>query len=213
MSFSGKIERFSLATTSACGLAAFCAERGVSPFMLLLAGVFGLLHRSTGEDDIIIGTPVAGRDRLDLETQIGLYLNTLAVRVRVDRGLTLKQLLERVRTSVLEAQQHRAYPFDLLIGDLKLERRTDRNPLFDAMVVMQTTLKDGLRLGQVDTSEHELAVDVSVFDLTFHFAQIGSEIRLHWSTIPACSSVNGSGDWPIISIACLRRLSPLRTSD
>ena len=149
------------------------------PFIVLVAGVFGLLYRYTGDEDIVVGTPVAGRDRLDLESQIGLYLNTLALRVRIDHGLTLAQLVDRVRTSVLEAQEHRAYPFDLLIGDLRLERRTNRNPLFDVMVVMQTALDADLRLGGVEGSEHALAADFSVFDLTFHFAQSGSGVRLY----------------------------------
>ena len=147
MGFSGKIERFALPSASTSGLQAFCTRHGVSPFMLLLAGVFGLLHRYTGDEDIIIGTPVAGRDRLDLEGQVGLYLNTLALRIRAECGVTLAELLQRVRKAVLEAQEHQAYPFDLLIGDLKPERRTDRNPLFDVMVVMQRRGKRRLPCG------------------------------------------------------------------
>jgi non-ribosomal peptide synthetase component F/acyl carrier protein len=179
MGFSGKIERFALPLASESGLQAFCAGRGVSPFMLLLAGAFGLLHRYTGDEDLIIGTPVAGRDRLDLEAQVGLYLNTLALRVRAERGMTLAELLDRVRTAVLEAHEHQAYPFDLLIGDLKLERRTDRNPVFDVMVVMQNAVSAGFRLGGVEASEHAVPADVSVFDLTFHFAQNGPGMRLY----------------------------------
>ena len=118
-------------------MARFCAERRVSPFMVLLAGVFGLLHRYSGDEDIVIGTPVANRERVELEDQIGLYLNTLPLRVHVERGSTLGALLDRVRTAVLEAQQHQAYPFDCLIQELKVKRGTDRNPLFDVMVVIE----------------------------------------------------------------------------
>ncbi len=179
MGFSGKIERFALPSASTSGLQAFCTRHGVSPFMLLLAGVFGLLHRYTGDEDMIIGTPVAGRDRLDLEGQVGLYLNTLALRVRAECGVTLAELLQRVRKAVLEAQEHQAYPFDLLIGDLKPERRTDRNPLFDVMVVMQSAVNAGFRVDGVESSEHAVPADVSVFDLTFHFAQSGPDVRLY----------------------------------
>lgn len=179
MGFSGGIERFALPSVGETGLQAFCAARGVSPFMVLLASVFGLLHRYTGEEDIILGTPVAGRGRLDLEDQVGLYLNTLALRVRVDRGVRLSDLLERVRTAVLEGQEHQAYPFDLLIGDLKLERRTDRNPLFDVMVVMQNAMDAAFEIGGIKSSGHDVAAGVSVFDLTFHFAQAGPDVRLY----------------------------------
>ena len=179
MGFSGTIERYSLLQASECGLAGFCAARGVSPFILLLTGVFGLLHRYTGQTDIVVGIPVDGRGRLDLENQVGLYLNTLALRVGVKPGMTLAQLLERVRTGLLEAQEHRSYPFDLLVRDLKIERRTDRNPLFDVMAVMQDSWNAGFRANGLVGSEHPVTASVSVFDLTFHFSLDGSSARMH----------------------------------
>src|ERR1019366_8817255 len=136
LGFAGAVERFQLPHTGRLNLPQFCAEQRVSPFMVLLAGVFGLLHRYSGDEDIIVGTPVSNRERMDLEGQIGLYLNTLALRVRVDRGTTLSELLDRVRAAVLEAQEHQGYPFDSLIQELRVKRSTDRNPLFDVMVVM-----------------------------------------------------------------------------
>ena len=178
LGFAGAIERFPLPRTGRLNLPRFCAERGVSPFMVLLAGVFGLLHRYSGDEDIIIGTPVSNRERMDLEDQIGLYLNTLALRVRVERETTLSELLDRVRAAVLEAQEHQSYPFDSLIQDLKVKRSTDRNPLFDVMVVMQDAVRPEFRAPGIHGSEYSVPMGVSVFDLTFHFSRSDAGMRL-----------------------------------
>ena len=184
LGFAGAIERFPLPRTGRLNLPRFCAEQGVSPFMVLLAGVFGLLRRYSGDEDIIIGTPVANRERMDLEEQIGLYLNTLALRVRVERETTLSELLDRVRAAVLEAQQHQNYPFDSLIQDLKVKRSTDRNPLFDVMVVMQDTVRPEFHAPGIHGSEYSVPMGVSVFDLTFHFSRsdVGMRLDLEYNT-------------------------------
>ncbi len=178
LGFAGAIERFPLPCTGHLNLPRFCAEQGVSPFMVLLAGVFGLLNRYSGDEDIIIGTPVANRERMDLEDQIGLYLNTLALRVHVEREATLSELLDRVRIAVLEAQEHQGYPFDSLIQEIKVKRSTDRNPLFDVMVVMQDAVRQEFRAPGIHSSEYSVPMGVSVFDLTFHFSRSDAGMRL-----------------------------------
>jgi amino acid adenylation domain-containing protein len=178
LGFAGAIERFPLPCTGRLDLPRFCAERGVSPFMVVLAGVFGLLHRYSGDEDIVIGTPVANRERMDLEDQIGLYLNTLALRVRVEGATTLSELLDRVRASLIEAQEHQSYPFDSLIQDLKVRRSTDRNPLFDVMVVMQDAVRPAFRAPGIHGAEFSVPMGVSVFDLTFHFSRSDAGTRL-----------------------------------
>jgi amino acid adenylation domain-containing protein len=178
LGFEGAVERFPLPLTGGLDLPGFCAGRGISPFMLLLAGVFGLLARYTGDEDILIGTPFANRERLELEGQVGLYLNTLALRVRPARGITLSELLDRVRGTVLEAQEHAAYPFDALIQELRIRRSTDRNPLFDVMVVMQDTVRPELRMPGIRGTELFVPLGVSVFDLTFHFSPSDTGMQL-----------------------------------
>ncbi len=177
LGFTGAVERFSLPRTAGLNIPQACAEHGVSPFLLLLSGVFGLLHRYTGEEDLIVGTPVANRDRMELENQIGLYLNTLAVRVRVDPEIRLRELLRRIRQAMLEAQEHRGYPFDSLIRDLNVKRSTDRNPLFDVMAVMQDVAAEEFRVPRVCSSEYPVPLEVSVFDLTFHFHLTQGRVR------------------------------------
>lgn len=178
LGFAGASARFPLSLASSVDLAGFCGARRISPFMVLLAAVFGLLRRYSGDEDLIVGVPVANRGRAELEEQIGLYVNTLAVRVRINPDFTLSDLLEAVRTALLKAQEHQSYPFDALVQDLALERSTDRNPLFAVMTVMQDEALPEFRAPGIQAYEYPVPVDVSVFDLTFHFSPGDSGMRL-----------------------------------
>jgi amino acid adenylation domain-containing protein len=173
LEFQGAVERIPLAETANLDLERFCADRRVSPFMVLLASVFALLHRYSGDEDIIIGTPVANRDRMELENQIGLYLNTLALRVRLDGQIALSTLLDRVRAAVIAAQQHQSFPFDSLVAELEVKRASDRNPLFDVMVIVEDAVTPEFRAPGVHGQQYSVPFSASVFDLTFHFSRTG----------------------------------------
>ena len=117
---------------------AFSKKEEVTLFMVLLTGVNTLLHLYTAEEDIILGTPVAGRIHPDLENQIGLYLNTLAIRSELRSNQTFLELLYALETTLINAYQHQEYPFDELINKLNLKRDASRSALFDVMVVLQS---------------------------------------------------------------------------
>lgn len=178
LGFAGTLERFALPRTARVDLPRFCAAHGVSPFMVVSAAVFALLRRHASDDDIIIGTPVANREAAELEGQIGLYLNTLPLRVRVEPGCSLSMLLTRVRDTLLAAQAHKAYPFDSLVQDLKIPRTANRNPLFDVMVVMQDVAATQFCGPRVHGTEYPVPLAFSVFDLTFHFTSGDGETGL-----------------------------------
>ncbi|HSP77463.1 MAG TPA: condensation domain-containing protein, partial [Myxococcaceae bacterium] len=116
------------------GLRALCQERKVTPFMVLLAAWSALLHRYTGSEDILVGSPIANRKHLELEPLIGLFLNTLVLRTRPSASLSFLELLEQTRKTVLEAEAHQETPFEHLVARLQPERNLDRSPLFDVMV-------------------------------------------------------------------------------
>ena len=116
-------------------LSAFAIEKELSPFMLYLAGLNMLLYRYTGQSDIVIGTPVSGRNLPNLENLLGCFVNTLAIRTSFSPELMFTQLLDAVRETTLEAYEHQVYPFDKLIEKLNLERDTSHSPLFDVMIV------------------------------------------------------------------------------
>lgn len=146
-------------------------EHNVSTFMLLLAGVNVLLHKYTSNEDILIGSPVAGRNHHELENQVGLYLNTVSLRNTVKSSQTFGQFLQEVKTRASEAFSNSNYPFDRLIQDLDLERDTSRSPLFDVFVQHQTSDVTSLNLKDIKSSFFQVDFPISKFDLTFTFTE------------------------------------------
>lgn len=162
----------------------YSEQHGATLFMSLMAGVKALLYRYTRQQDIIVGTPMAGREHPDLENQIGLYLNTLAIRTRLEEdNNTFKSLLEKEKEILLSAYEHQMYPFDELVGNLNLKRKRSRSALFDVMVVFQN--QSQLRLGNTTQAINGLEVGgydykrkTSQFDVSFAFAEEADHLGL-----------------------------------
>jgi amino acid adenylation domain-containing protein/non-ribosomal peptide synthase protein (TIGR01720 family) len=112
-------------------LRAFSQEQGGTMFMTIQTALLILLHKYTGQEDIVIGSPIAGREHPDLEGQIGFYLGALPLRTNFSKGETLVELYQKVKHNVLGAYDHQVYPYDALVDSLNLKRDTSRNPLFD----------------------------------------------------------------------------------
>jgi len=111
-----------------------CQSTDCTLFMGLLSIVKILLYRYTSQQDIIVGIPSAGREHLELADQVGLYVNTLALRTRLSVQDAFLNILSKIKKTTLQAYRHQAYPFDELIDSLKLHRDPGRNPLFDVLV-------------------------------------------------------------------------------
>ncbi len=156
------------------------ARNGASLFMILLALVKVLLYRYTGQEDVVVGSPVSGRTRAELEGQVGLFVNTVVLRDAVRGDESFEGLLQRVRETALRAYQHQVYPFDLLVEDVAAPRDLGRNPLFDVMVSLapESPLEVGLRLPGIDVTPFPLDSGESKFDLTFGFAEAGGSLGL-----------------------------------
>lgn len=152
----------------------FSNQHNVSLFMVLTAGINALLSRYTGEDDVIVGTPVAGREHPDLENQIGLYLNTLALRTKVNKEYNFLELVQHEKDVILGAYEHQVYPFDELIDKLQLKRDTSKSLLFDILVVLhnQTKLNKFKEEKLVDLiiKPYASTRKTSQFDLSFRFS-------------------------------------------
>lgn len=114
-------------------------SQGASLYMVLLAAYYALLARYTGQDDMIIGTPVAGRSHPDTDGMIGVFINTLPLRAYPAKNKTFLSLLGEVRELVLGAMDRQTYPFYYIIEKLGIGRNVSRNPLFDTMFVLQNT--------------------------------------------------------------------------
>jgi tyrocidine synthetase III len=156
-------------------------------FMGLVTALNILVYRYTSSGDIIIGTPVAGRTHMELENQVGLYLNTLAIRTRLEGSEDFHSVLTGVKKTLLDAYTYQSYPFDLLVDKLKLETDVSRAALFDIFIVLQSQ-KDanlGRSDGIIEIKPFEFeARKVSQFDISFFFVKndAGLSLKIEYNT-------------------------------
>lgn len=163
-----------LAATQTRLLRELAKEKGMSLFMLLMASVKALLYKYSGQEDLIVGFPVAGRDQKELESQIGFFVNTVALRTQFTASDDFDALMTKVKNQMLEAFNHQEYPFDQLLENLALKRDISRSPLFDVMVVFQNTINQKSTSGSftgLEVSEITPETTVSKFDLILNFQE------------------------------------------
>jgi len=141
-------------------------QEGATPFMLLQAGFFALLHRYTGSTDIAVGTTVAGRHRKELESIQGLFFNTLVLRESVEARETFRALLARVRQGVLGAYAHQEVPFELLVQELKPARHVGRTPFFQVLFDLQEAPRP-VRTAGLELRPWQPHTGTAKFDLAF----------------------------------------------
>ena len=157
--------RFELPAELSRQLRDLSRREGVTLFMTLLATFQVLLYRYTGQTDLVLGTPIAGRTRRELEGLIGFFVNTLVLRTQVEGRLNFHQLLERVREVALGAYSHQELPFERLVQELQPERDLSRNPLFQVMFALRNTPGERLDLEGVEVSRLEVEPGTAAFDL------------------------------------------------
>ncbi|MFE9971401.1 amino acid adenylation domain-containing protein [Streptomyces hirsutus] len=148
---------------------ALARERGATRFMVLLAAAQTVLARWTGQTDICVGTPVAGRGRLELEPLVGFFVNTVVLRTDLSGRPAFGTLVDRVRDVVLGAFDHQEVPFEQVVERLRPERDLSRNPLFQAMVDVQESTEAGIGLPGLETADFALPWGSAKFDLTATF--------------------------------------------
>ena len=142
-------------------------DKGVTLFMLLLASIQTLLYRYTGQDDIIIGCPIANRTLKQTEDLIGFFVNTLALRTQFSDDLTFLDVLNQVKETTLDAYAHQHIPFEQLVEHLKIDRDVNRNPLFQIMFALQNTVTPALQLHDITVTSLPINNQQAKFDLTF----------------------------------------------
>ena len=153
-------------------------RQGVTPFMTLLAAFDTFLYGLTGQEDIVVGSPVAGRNHVEIEGLIGFFTNTLVLRNRLIGNPTFQELLVRVRTSTAEALAHQDLPFEKLVESLRVRRDPSFNPLFQVNFRAQTQPRELLQLSGLQTIG-AVPVDIgfSRFDLALELQIDGSELN------------------------------------
>ncbi|HEX8273687.1 MAG TPA: amino acid adenylation domain-containing protein [Longimicrobiaceae bacterium] len=161
----------------AAGLRALSRREGATPFMTLLAAWQLLLARWSGQDDVLVGTPIAGRNRLETEGLIGFFVNTLVLRADLSGDPGFSGLLRQVRERTLGAYQHQALPFEKLVEELGVERSLVHTPLFQAMLVLQNDEPGEPRLGDAVVESLETGAPAAKFDLVLALEEVGGGIR------------------------------------
>jgi non-ribosomal peptide synthetase component F len=139
-SYRGAVESFLLDEELAQALRVLSRQQGVTLFMTLLAAFQTLLYRYTGQKDIVVGTPIDSRNRLELEGLIGLFVNTLAMRAQLSSDISFRELLHQVRETALAAYSHSHAPFEKLVMELSPKRATGQNPLFQVWFFLETSV-------------------------------------------------------------------------
>jgi amino acid adenylation domain-containing protein len=156
-------------------LRARASEEGVSMFMLLLAGYVLFLHQHTQQDDLIVGTPIAGRLTEELEPLIGFFVNTLAIRTRLDEVVSVRDLVQAIKQQSLQAFEHQAYPFDLLIEKVNPERDLSRTPIFSTMFTYRQAIEEQSPLYEPLLEEEQ---GVAKFDLSVAVNETAAGLRV-----------------------------------
>ncbi len=149
---------------------------GATLFMVLLAGFQALLARLSGQDDLAVGSPVAGRNRVEIEGLIGFFVNTLVMRGDLTGQPSFRELLGRVRETALAAYMHQDLPFERLVEELAPERSLAQTPLFQVMLVLQNLPVESLPVHDLRLRPVGEAGTTAKFDLSFSFAEHDGEL-------------------------------------
>lgn len=167
-SYRGATQLLDLSPNLTGSLEALSDRSGVSLFMTLLAAFQTLLYRYTSQTDIVVGSPIANRNRTELEGLIGFFVNSLVLRTDISGNPTFWELLERVRKLTLAAYAHQDLPFEKLVEELRPTRDSSRNPLFQVVFALQNTPVEVLKLPGLTLSLFPFETGTARFDLEFH---------------------------------------------
>ncbi|MCZ8287473.1 amino acid adenylation domain-containing protein, partial [Microcystis sp. LE19-59.1C] len=164
--FTGAHQEFQLSLELTQKLTELSQQQGVTMFMTLLAAYGILLYRYTGQSDILIGTPIANRNRREIESLIGFFVNTLVMRTDCSENPSFQELLMRVREMSLGAYAHQDLPFEMLVEALQPERNLSHTPLFQVMFALENTPLSKIELMDLTIDSLPLEGETAKFDLT-----------------------------------------------
>ncbi|KAF9346730.1 hypothetical protein BGX34_003688, partial [Mortierella sp. NVP85] len=175
-SFAGDSIPISLDSHLTRALKQLCQDHGVTLYMVILAAWSCVLSRMSGQNDIVVGSPSANRNHHQIESLIGLFVNTLALRIDLSGNPTMRQLLERVRKTSLEAQNHQDLPFEQVVDIVQPPRSLSHAPLFQVMFALQNNETLELQLPGLEAVEIDSSYDIAKFDLTLGLYESNDEI-------------------------------------
>ena len=177
LSDAGRCERFTIAPALLATLRALALEHNVTLFMLLLAAFKVLLMRHSQQDDVAVGSPVAGRDRPELEGLVGYFVNSVVLRSDLSGNPRFTELLGRVRQTALDAYTHQGLPFDHLVAELSPQRDLSRNPLYQVSFALNNQPAPAYTLAGLSAQPMALETRIAKFDLSLTVAEVGGELH------------------------------------
>ena len=173
----GSTFEFALTRELTGALKELSRREGATLFMTLFAGFAALLQRHAGQGDILVGTPVAGRQQEETEGLVGLFINMLVLRADLSGDPTFRELLRQARERALEAYAHQEAPFEQVVERLRPARALDHSPLFQVMLALDNTPQEELKLGDLVAERVPLRGATAKYDLTFSLEEGDAGLR------------------------------------
>ena len=165
--FNGELHHVTYSSELLASLKSLARQQGTTLFMLLLAAFQMLLFHYSAQDDIVVGSPIAGRSRPEMKDLIGFFINTIVLRSDLSNNPTFRELLGRVRNTALSAYENQDVPFEKLVEELRPVRSSSYSPFFQVMFILQNTLPTDFKLdGLTITQIVDVNTRTSKFDLT-----------------------------------------------
>ncbi|WP_243521542.1 non-ribosomal peptide synthetase [Bacillus pseudomycoides] len=181
--FEGKKFNFSIGVELSAQLRKLASEKEATLYMVLLAAYHVLLARHTGQNEIVIGSPIAGRTHGDLDSVFGMFVNTIALRNISKDDQTFNKFLSNVKESVIDAYEHSEYPLEELIEELNIRRDVSRNPLFDTMFILQNMEYSKLEIPSTLCNQYDLGWKQSKLDLSWEIYDFDTmQVSVEYST-------------------------------
>jgi amino acid adenylation domain-containing protein len=168
----GERQPVHVAADTVRALHVLAASRQMTLYMVLLAALATLLRRHSGQDEILIGSPVANRRRSELERLLGCFVNVLAMRIDVGGNPTFGELLRRVREVAVDAYAHQDMPFERLVEELKLPRDLSHPPIVQVLFVLQNTPRSRAQVGGLSLAPFQVDPEVAAYDLTLSLEEV-----------------------------------------
>nr|WP_185964341.1 non-ribosomal peptide synthetase [Aliikangiella marina] len=179
-SYAGKVFRHVMSKSNSTRLQAFCVQQGITLFMFLHTCLSVMISRYSGESDVVIGTPIANRENTELENVVGLFLNNLVLRMKIDPSQTFISALQENKQNIIEAFDNQQVPFDLLVERINPEREGNENPLFQIMLVLQNATETQLDLPQVKIDSLIDSIKTTKFDLELSVKESMDGVVYDW---------------------------------
>jgi amino acid adenylation domain-containing protein len=180
VTYEGARETFVIPARLVAPLTTLARGEGTTLFVTLLAMFQLLLHRYTGQRDIVVGAPIAGRSSAETEALIGFFINTLVLRSRVDPSKRVRDLIKDVHDTVLNAHAHQDVPFERLVDELKPTRGVGHTPLFQVAFVLQNAPREALQMSELTLSNRTMETRTAKFDWSVSLIEAGDEIVGHF---------------------------------